>query len=335
MPIMDGFEATRQIRTKADENARFATLPILAMTANATSGAKEFCLQAGMNDHIGKPIDVNQLFTTMARWIKPKTGPVNSANLADAADAADALETTDAAVTADAAVTVMSAGTAASISEAIPNLDLPIIPCLDLKQAMRHMGGNIKLIRKILVRFAETQANTMANITAAMDAGDLPSAIREAHTSKGLAGNIGATQLMALASTVEAALIQNQTDTLPEALSAMAQELGLIITQITEAIGIDQKLATNNINATISASVDRDVLTEQFQEFATLLTNNDTRAWKLANRITETMCSLGQDQAADRLKQLIAEYEFETALTTLTETAQTLDIPLYPQRTSI
>ena len=85
MPVMDGYEACRRIR----QDARFAKLPILAMTANAMSGDKEKCLAAGMNDHIAKPIDVVQLFRTLAQWIKPyqpeqeevATAPVDAASL--------------------------------------------------------------------------------------------------------------------------------------------------------------------------------------------------------------------------------------------------------------
>jgi two-component system sensor histidine kinase/response regulator len=68
MPVMDGFEATRRIRAQP----RFASLPILAMTANAMTGDREKCLAVGMNDHIAKPIDVNELLNTLVRWITPR-----------------------------------------------------------------------------------------------------------------------------------------------------------------------------------------------------------------------------------------------------------------------
>jgi signal transduction histidine kinase/CheY-like chemotaxis protein len=64
MPGLDGFEATRKIRTQLDNKS----LPIIAMTANAMSSDKEKCLAAGMNDHIAKPIHLGQLLKTMAHW---------------------------------------------------------------------------------------------------------------------------------------------------------------------------------------------------------------------------------------------------------------------------
>ena len=69
MPVMDGIEATRVIRF----DPRFQDLPIIAMTANAMAADREKCLKAGMNDHIGKPIDPDELFSVLLRWARPGT----------------------------------------------------------------------------------------------------------------------------------------------------------------------------------------------------------------------------------------------------------------------
>ena len=69
MPIMDGYEATRLIRTQK----RFRDLPILALTANTMKGDKERVINAGMNDHIAKPVNPKTMFITIARWIRPNT----------------------------------------------------------------------------------------------------------------------------------------------------------------------------------------------------------------------------------------------------------------------
>ncbi len=70
MPVMGGYEATKAIRS----DARCAALPIIAMTAHATLEEKQRCLDAGMNDHISKPIDPAALFATVARYFKPAIG---------------------------------------------------------------------------------------------------------------------------------------------------------------------------------------------------------------------------------------------------------------------
>jgi CheY-like chemotaxis protein len=67
---MDGYEATRAIRRRP----RFRDLPIIAMTANAMTGDRELALAAGMNDHIAKPLDFEQMFATIARWVQAPAG---------------------------------------------------------------------------------------------------------------------------------------------------------------------------------------------------------------------------------------------------------------------
>jgi CheY-like chemotaxis protein len=67
MPVLDGYEATRELRRRP----ALRELPVIAMTANAMAGDREKVLEAGMNDHIAKPIRVDELFATLARWVRP------------------------------------------------------------------------------------------------------------------------------------------------------------------------------------------------------------------------------------------------------------------------
>ena len=72
MPDMDGLEATRQIRSMEDSTASSKDLPILAMTANVFAEDKQACLEAGMNDFISKPVDPDNLFSMIAKWLPPE-----------------------------------------------------------------------------------------------------------------------------------------------------------------------------------------------------------------------------------------------------------------------
>jgi CheY-like chemotaxis protein len=67
MPEMDGYEATRKIRSM---NANFSDIPIIAMTANAMKGDREKCLEAGMNDYVSKPISLEALSKVLDDWIQ-------------------------------------------------------------------------------------------------------------------------------------------------------------------------------------------------------------------------------------------------------------------------
>ena len=73
MPVMDGYEATRRIRAQT----QYSELPILAMTANAMVGDREKVIDAGMNEHIAKPIQIRELFLKMAHWITPSSRQAN------------------------------------------------------------------------------------------------------------------------------------------------------------------------------------------------------------------------------------------------------------------
>ena len=72
MPVMDGYAATRALRRRPD----LRTLPVIAMTANAMVSDRDAVLAAGMNDHIAKPIVVDEMFATLARWLKPGGSPI-------------------------------------------------------------------------------------------------------------------------------------------------------------------------------------------------------------------------------------------------------------------
>jgi signal transduction histidine kinase/CheY-like chemotaxis protein/HAMP domain-containing protein len=169
MPEMDGYQATAKLRS----NARFAALPIIAMTAHATIEERQRCLAAGMNDHVSKPIDPDSLFETVGRFYKPAdTGPI----------------------TTGPKQTELSA-TAAN--------DLPSIAGLDTKGGLARVGGNQKLYVKLLRQFIEQQAPAVEQVADAMAKGSIALAERLAHSLKGVAGNLGATRVQSAAGALE------------------------------------------------------------------------------------------------------------------------------------
>ncbi len=330
MPIMDGFEATRKIRAQA----RFAKLPILAMTANAMSSDRDDCLAAGMNDHIGKPIDVDQLFATLARWIKPSTPQGNDKPNRLAKDAPkDRLNDRSNDRPNDRPKPSIPSSPMLDAMPATAELaSLSQIPGLDLALAMRRMRGNDKLMRKLIDRFVETQADAMTRIKTALDAKDLPSAMREAHSLKGLAGNIGASQLQSCAGALEAALKHGEPIT--PALEKMAQELLPLIAQISAALGATQTGMLVESEATPHKAEHnqpqdwQQALRQTLPELAELLSHDDTGSVALCERISEPLRNLGQGAALEQLNRLMSKYQFEEALGIVKTLARAFNISL-------
>ena len=316
MPVMDGFEATRTIR----RDARFAQLPILAMTANAMAGDKDRCVECGMNDHIAKPIDVAQLFMTLAKWVKPK---------------AIAPQPLVAGLAASAPASVLAAVSApAPTAAAVPSVPrsdgMPDIGGLDLDGALNRMGGSTKLLRKMISRFCETQAGAMDRIRAAIDNNDVESAAREAHTVKGLAGNIGATAMAARAAVVEEVLNQGQNHAMVPALDAMAAELDSLIARIEGVIGAP---ATAKVALASAAAVPLDAerkaaLANALSQLNALLNDGDSDAGLYVDQVVELLGRHGESVRARHMKEDVDNCDFDSAVQRLRDIALTLEVGL-------
>ncbi|MCC7681467.1 response regulator [Janthinobacterium sp. FW305-128] len=289
MPVMDGYQATRKLR----QDPRYSNLPVIAMTANAMVGDKEKCLDAGMNDFIAKPIDVAQLFGTLARWIAPA---------------------------APQAMTSVAAQ---------PEAELPVIAGLKMTDAMRRVGGNAALMRKLLDRFVETQFDAMQRIVAAIENNQLETAIREAHTLKGLAGNIGAGGLADSAARVEHLLSLGSHDGLPQALAACTLALDELVPKIVLAMQSRGNAAEAGGAAVAHvAPVDRAYLEAGLRELSQLLQQDDAQAVKHLDGIGPVLVAAGQAEHARQLKRMLGQYDFEGALAQLGEVADALELTL-------
>jgi two-component system sensor histidine kinase/response regulator len=305
MPVMDGYDATRELR----KDPRNAELPVIAMTANAMVGDKEKCLAAGMNDFIAKPIDVAQLFTTLARWVEPKN-PV------------------------------------LPVPQVQPQDEnaLPLIPGLRMEAALQRVGGNAKLMRKLLARFVETQIDAMQRIGAAIENNDLAAATREAHTVKGLAGNIGATGMADSAGKVEQMLAQGVAQGRDEALVSMGMELSDLVGRISMAMSERTGAAAAGVGAGAGAGIaagamategaqdgegiDLEQLGADASAMARLLAQDDGAAVKLLEQVCPQLAMAGQGEHARQLRRLLGQYDFEGALDELKAAAAALHITL-------
>ena len=169
MPVMDGYEATRRIRALPVG----AKLPIIAMTAAAMSEDREACTEAGMNDHIAKPIDPQALAETLSRWLKPVTG----GSVAAPSQAASPQE---------------SPSDIGTLERALPGVLV--------RDALMRMNGNMALLQRLLHSFSERHKETAATLRELQQAGDPQALYLKAHDLKGEAGNLG---LQAIFSTAD------------------------------------------------------------------------------------------------------------------------------------
>ncbi|CUW40317.1 protein of unknown function [Magnetospirillum sp. XM-1] len=198
MPVMDGITATREIRKMGH-----ADLPIIAMTANAMQADRDRCLEAGMNDHLAKPIDPDEMFATLLKWRR-------------------------------AAAPSPAPSPAAPPSQPAAG-DIPTdIPGLDTNAGLKRVRGKRPLYLDMLRKFATGQKNAVGDIGAALAAGDLATAERIAHTLKGIAGNVGAAALQSLAADVEAAIKAGKDSSAP--LAALAPVLSELTGRVAAAL---------------------------------------------------------------------------------------------------
>ncbi|MBK1648855.1 hypothetical protein CKO36_09645 [Rhabdochromatium marinum] len=285
MPVMDGVTATREILQQPEH----AQLPILAMTANAMAQDRERCRAAGMVDHLTKPIEPEQLWNALLRWIPPNDA--QALNLAD-----------------------KSAGKGAALPGSTNGLPRHIAG-LDVELGLRRVAGKRALYVSILEKFVAAQHDTPTQIQTALSADDRASAERLAHTLKGTAGNIGATALQAQAATVET-LIRNEADSdqLATALRTLESALTPMIDAIAAALPPQEQDATES-------EVDQQRLQPWLERLARLLADDDPAAVDLwieqSQRLRTGLPAHGQT-----IGRLIEAFDFEAALAALQEARQ-------------
>jgi len=198
MPEMDGFTATRLLRA----DPRFQSLPIIAMTAHALTEERQRCLDAGMNDHVTKPIEPDALFAALKRWVKTRP---------------------------------MGAAPAAAPAKPAQETGLPVIEGVDTDGGLRRLAGNKRLFRSLLEQFAAKQKDAAAQISAALQGGDQALAGRIAHTVKGVAGNLGIGDVQSAAEKVERA-IREGASSAQQLAGEFGSVLGRMVARIEDAL---------------------------------------------------------------------------------------------------
>ncbi len=212
MPVMDGVTATREMRRQP----RLAHLPIAAMTANAMDQDRRKCLEAGMNDFLVKPIDPQDMWRLLVRWVRPRRL---------------------------AAVPLAAAPAVAAIQDrSAPSDGLPQgIAGLDTALGLSRMMGKKPLYLAMLRRYCAGQQDVVRDIRQALAAGDIATAERLAHTTRSVSGNVGATVIQERATAVESALRQDRR---APAIDQLLADLEAPMNELLAALGAHLALAT-------------------------------------------------------------------------------------------
>lgn len=172
MPIMDGYEATTEIRRRYSRNR----LPIIAMTAHALNEERERCLSSGMNEHLAKPIVVEKLYELLSRL----TGRLPGAHASDESGPEP--------------------------SEVLLDRLPDQLPGITIEAALKRVNGNIRLLKQLIRMFAQEHHAMPAEVRQLLEDNDLPSAARLVHGIKGVAGNLAADRLHIASANLETAL---------------------------------------------------------------------------------------------------------------------------------
>lgn len=278
MPVMDGYQATKAIR----ELPQFSDLPIIAMTANIMQQDINRAIEAGMNDHIAKPINLVQMFTTMDKWAPEhaEQRPLKSSS------------------------TQKEPNTADSASDELPN-----IPQMNTIVGQQHTQ-TLSLYKRLLLRFVETQANFTQEMAELIDKKLFEDATRLAHTLKGTSGTLGMEHLSSLAATAESQLEQKEPN--QATLHELNDELQLILNQLS----IWQTTQNNTQKKRIP--VESELSTEEkLKRLTTLqeyLDQNLSEAREFAEQLASHFVDIEERRHINDLCKAVEIYDFDLAL---------------------
>ena len=285
MPEMDGFDATRTILEKQFENQP----PIIAMTANAMAKDRERCLDAGMVDHVAKPIEPKVLFDTLVKWIPAVDGESSMIE-----------------------------------SEKIMNKNVSLpsdLAGIDIEAGLLRTNGNQTLYMTLLKYFVNDHAGDHQVIAHAVLKNDIALAQRTAHTLKGVAGGIGAQALYDSSRKVETALKENRINRLEFLMENLVGDLTQVVEDLKKKImarSLDDTVETSTepidmekLNGLLydfqklAEEMDPDIDTKA-EEINRMLFLHDSPHKKLSDELLEQAENLNFEEALERMERLRA-----------------------------
>lgn len=276
MPGMDGLETTAAIRTDLGD----VRTPIVAMTANVMSGDRERCLEAGMNDHIGKPIDPKALALTLSRWLdrdpatRSRSGARNSAP---------------------------------------DELSIKPISGIDTAAALKNLNGNSELLTQLLEVFVEEHAARAVEAMEAARRSDWNKVNRIAHNLKGVALTLGANRVGEIAAELEGLTRDEGADRLFERAEPLIRSLDLRLGEVERAVGESRRENAPDAEALTRGSSDLSEISRALDELDRLLTSGDADAEPRSEDLTSRLSHTCWRDRAAAIERSTSQYDFESA----------------------
>ncbi|WP_409526634.1 hybrid sensor histidine kinase/response regulator [Nitrincola sp. MINF-07-Sa-05] len=284
MPIMDGLTATAKIR----QEARFADLPIIAMTAQAMEEDRQRSVEAGMNDHLSKPLFAEELHAMLLRWGRP-----------DKQQPAPKL-------------------TAAPLAGDTPPTGIPDLPGIDTEQAMSRLGGRVEMYLRLLGDFHREYKDIAPRLEAELAAGNWAEVCLSAHSIKSAARYLGANALGTAAEQLEQLTRDqnaNQNAAADSALAAFTEALADVLTSL-------KALPIRPISEQQAEALSPAELEAHLDGLQAALEADSAKAETLISRIAPAIAEMGLGTIAEHIQELIADVEYEDALVQLQELRQ-------------
>lgn len=288
MPVMDGLEATAIIRKLPGCEA----LPILAMTANAFEEDRRKCLNAGMNDHLVKPVAPEVLYKCLLKWLPVRKVEPQSKKGEDR-------------YPDKVAERYLSVA-----PEALQRLkDLRLVEGLNVEMGLRILGGDITVYLRLIEQFAQKCEAESGRILKEATAGDYQRLTQTAHSIKGVAGNLGAIKIQELSAELKQAV---KLGVSKQHLQKLANNFVIEIKSFIEALPQQRKAIEKNTKTDVGQTDINGILSE----LEVLLENNDTETYDLFEKSKDILLRVYGKQI-ETMEQQIHEFDYADALKTL------------------